>query len=460
MFKWLLPDNSIFAKMKLHGNTKWQPKYLVCLALIWAWSDAKHLTDAYTEAVPCCFSLFGCVMLSTYQGFMGALTRWTATLMEVLWLVLQERMEEIGGRFWRIHGWVPIAFDGSRSSAPRTIANEKAFCAENYGKGKTAKYRKKKTKGMRRKKNERNKAQPQTPQAWITLLWHVGLRLPWMWRIGPSNASERAHVMEMIVAGKYPRNTLFCGDAGFVGFPLWSAIRQSGGHFLVRVGANVSLLREGADYELAQNGLVLCWPRAMQGKQMPLRLRLVKARIGKTAVYLLTSVLNANQLTIPQMVKLYKMRWGIEVEFRGLKQTLDRAKLRCRNDQRLLAELNWSIMAMAVAELFALREQLAAKPQTDNPCAKPADPNRRSLANTIRVLRRCLRALDSIPRPNADLPTLLRKAVTDTYQRKKPKGSRYRPPNPDKKPLGAPQVRKITVQEKKQLQNRLKKLAA
>ena len=55
------------------------------------------------------------------------------------------------------------------------------------------------------------------------------------------------------------------------------------------------------------------------------------------------------------------MRWGIEVEFRGLKQTLDRAKLRCRNGRRLLAELNWSIMAMAVAELFALKEQLSSQ---------------------------------------------------------------------------------------------------
>ena len=56
---------------------------------------------------------------STYQGFMGALTRWTATLMEILWPLLHERMEEIGGTFWCIHGWVPIAFDGSRSTAPQ-----------------------------------------------------------------------------------------------------------------------------------------------------------------------------------------------------------------------------------------------------------------------------------------------------------------------------------------------------
>ena len=459
MLGWLLPEESIFSKMRLHGNTKWLPKYLVCLTLVWVWSEARHLTDAYVEAVQGCNSMFGCVMLRTYQGFMGALTRWTATLMKILWPVLHERMEEIGGRFWCIHGWVPIAFDGSRSTAPRTTANERAFCAKHYGKGKTAKYRKKKTKGVRRKKNKRNKAQPQEPQAWITLLWHVGLRLPWMWRLGPSNASERAHVMEMIDGGKYPRNTLFCGDAGFVGFPLWSAILQRGGHFLVRVGANVSLLREGADYELAKNGLVLCWPRAMQGKQLPLRLRLVKVRIGRTAVYLLTSVLDSKKLTIQQMVELYKMRWGIEVEFRGLKQTLDRAKLRCRNDRRLLAELDWSIMAMAVAELFALREQLATKPPTRDACREPADPSRRSLANMVRALRSCLHALDAVPGAGADLPTLLRKAVTDGYNRKKPKHARYRPPNPDKKPLGAPHVRKITVREKKRLRETLKELA-
>ena len=113
---------------------------------------------------------------------------------------------------------------------------------------------------MRRRKNERNKPQPQEPQVGITLLWHMGLRLPWMWRLGPSDSSERAHVMEMIAMGKFPKNTLFCSDAGFVGYPLWSAIRQRDGHFLIRVGANVSLLTESADYEQGKDGLVLCWP--------------------------------------------------------------------------------------------------------------------------------------------------------------------------------------------------------
>ena len=140
------------------------------------------------------------------------------------------------------------------------------------------------------------------------------------------------------------------------------------------------------------------------------------------------------------MVRFYKMRWGIEVEFRGLKQTLDRAKLRCRNDRRLLAELDWSIMAMAVAELFALKEQLARKPETRGQRARAVDPTRRSLAHAMRAIRRRIRTPDAIPEAGADLPALLREAITDGYQRKKPRCARYRPASPDKKQLGTPRV--------------------
>jgi len=45
-------------------------------------------------------------------------------------------------------------------------------------------------------------------------MWHMGLRLPWTWRLGPSNSSERGHVMEMLEKEEFPENTLFCGDAG------------------------------------------------------------------------------------------------------------------------------------------------------------------------------------------------------------------------------------------------------
>lgn len=451
--QWLFPNAKIFAGLKQHGNTSWLAEALVWLALCWAWQESKNVTDAFDEAKDQCRQL-DMAALSTYQGFMMALVACTTPLMAILWRVLHQRMASIGGEFWHLDGWVPIAFDGSRSSAPRTESNESALCAPNYGQGPTARYRKKKTKGMRRRNNEKNKPQPQEPQAWITMLWHTGLRLPWMWRLGPSNSSERAHVQEMLADGDFPENTLFCGDAGFVGYPLWSQIMGRGYDFLVRVGANVNLLYESKDFCFEGPSRVLCWPGDAQSKNLPpLRLRLLQVQVGKTKMWMLTSVRDSRRLTKTQIVRLYRMRWGIEVEFRGLKQTLDRAKLRCRNAQRVLAELDWSILAMAVAELFALKQQLEkGRCTSQEKDVSPPDPSKRSLANTIRALRRCLRRLDRVPAPGEDLAAQLREAVTDSYHRTSSKKARYRPPNRDKNPLGDPQVRPVNDKERKKLE--------
>lgn len=458
---WFLPSDAIFSSLKFHGNTKWTPTALVWLALCWAWSDCHQLTDAFTEALEACQILLTNTPISTYQGFMGALVRWTGPLLSVVRGVLQQRMEQLGSRFWRIDDWVPIAFDGSRSSAPRTKSNEASLCATNYGQGHTARYRKKKSKGMRRQRNEQNPAHAPEPQAWITLMWHMGLRLPWSWRLGPSNSSERAHVMDMLRNEFFPIGTLFCGDAGFIGYALWACVLECQRDFLVRVGANVRLLYEYADCRLQKRGkdfFVLCWPRKiMQANQPPLRLRLLRVRVGKARAWMLTSVLDPGRLTAKAAVRFYQLRWGIEIEFRGLKQTLKRAKLRSRNDQRLLAELDWSILAMAVAELLALKEQSQKRGQL---ATKPPDPRKRSLAKTVRALRACLRKLNDVAEPGEELPNRLRAAVTDDYRRRGAKGSRYRPPNTDKRPLGDPTVRPMDKKVEQRLRELKPKLAA
>ena len=69
----------------------------------------------------------------------------------------------------------------------------------------------------------------------------------------------------------------------------------------------------------------------------------------------------------------------------------------------------------------------------------------------MRALRYCLNHLASPPQANRNLHSRLRQAVTDNYIRKSEKKSRYRPPNPDKKPLGDPRVRPLTPKEEKQL---------
>jgi hypothetical protein len=447
---WLIPVGGLFLKSEFHGNIKWNPESLIIQAVIWSWQDARYVTDAFSAACGICDDLKLEHVAKTYTAFLNALSRYADQFVPVLRRRLQALMEEVAGRFWRNGNWVLLAVDGSRTTAPRTVSNETAFCAPNYGKGKTARYRKKKSKGMRRRKNERNKPQPQGPQIWITLIWHMSLRLPWTWRLGPSNSSEREHLKQILKEEKLPANMLLCGDAGFVGYELWKAIQDAQGDFLIRVGANVSLLREHADYQQLQDGEVLCWPKGkIASGEKPLRLRLVRVKIGKTRMWMLTNVLSRKKLTIRQIVQFYRMRWGIEVEFRGLKQTLDKHTLRCRNSTRAYVELDWSIRAMAFAELLAMREQTHRTNRNGTSKNKSPDPKDRSLAETMRALRTAMRAPHRAAEPG--LLLALAQARVQRYRNRTNKKSRYRPPNPDKKPLGNPKIRKLRREELEKL---------
>src|SRR5258706_7720208 len=89
------------------------------------------------------------------------------------------------------------------------------------------------TRGARQKKAN-------SPQMWLTTMWHVGTGLPWDWRTGPSDSSERDHLLQMIAA--LPPQALVTADAGFVGYEYWKALLDSGRQLLIRVGANVRLL--------------------------------------------------------------------------------------------------------------------------------------------------------------------------------------------------------------------------
>ena len=65
LLDWFLGDNSIFSKMKLHGNAKWVPERLVCLALIWAWAETRSLVDSFEESKLFFVSIFHTVVFKT-----------------------------------------------------------------------------------------------------------------------------------------------------------------------------------------------------------------------------------------------------------------------------------------------------------------------------------------------------------------------------------------------------------
>ena len=55
MLDWPQPDNSIFSEIKLHGNIKWLPKYLVCLALLFRLFQICLLFKFKGANCLCCF---------------------------------------------------------------------------------------------------------------------------------------------------------------------------------------------------------------------------------------------------------------------------------------------------------------------------------------------------------------------------------------------------------------------
>src|SRR5438105_7438340 len=256
-------EQQIFAQVKLHGNTTWKIVELILLTVVWVWSSEATLTGAFAEAQHWSLDVLGGTAVTTYQGLLKALVTWTASWLPLLWDRLHLLMEEHGGDHWRVGQWLPLAVDGSRVSVPRTRDNEQVFCAPHFGKGKTARYRKKKRPGKRSRRKAKT-AQPVKPQLWVTLLWHMGLHMPWSWKTGPSYAAEREHFREMLQEQKFPKHTLFCADAGFVGYELWKALSDRGQAFLIRVGANVTVLRQ-VGYIRERVGIVCYWPYQCAG---------------------------------------------------------------------------------------------------------------------------------------------------------------------------------------------------
>ena len=237
--KWIVGEG-IFDHLPKHGNTSWRPTQLIVLAILWVWSDHSRLTAGYQEARQAALRFYSDLTLCSYQGFIRALVTWTERLRPLLWSRLQQLMEQVGDGYWRLGEFLVLAVDGSRVTVPRTKSNERAFAARNYGRGGKAKSRKK---WKNKKRRSKKLSAPVKPQIWLTMIWHMGLKMPWCWRTGPSTSSERGHFLDLLKSCVFPQNTLFCADAGFVGYELWKGIIDAGHHFLIRVGGNVHRAR-------------------------------------------------------------------------------------------------------------------------------------------------------------------------------------------------------------------------
>ena len=349
---WLLPAKR-FAGMEVREGARWKPRMLAVCALLWVCSDLDTLTGRFLAARKIVGQIFRWHRSpgSSYQGFMKMLQKWHVTLQSAIIQELRLKMAENLSEAWRVAGYAVFAVDGSRVGASRTKRNEEALAPRKWrrqaSKGKPCKKSKQGRKRRVRKTRQKSPSQEtiekkvNSPQIWLTLLWHVGSGLPWAWRTGPSDASERAHFDEMLP--ELPKNSLITADAGFVGYEHWKAILDHDHHYLIRVGSNVTLIKN-LGYARQNDQTVYLWPKKMMRTQAPLVLRMICIHDGKQTAYLVTD-LSKSQLSDRQAAMVYQKRWGIELFFRTFKQTFHRRKLMSRTPENLQLERERSLSA-------------------------------------------------------------------------------------------------------------------
>lgn len=413
---WLLGGVS-WAGISFRGDCTWTPHLLASVALLWSWSDECSLSERFLSARRIALFLFPPQEepASTYNAFMKILRHWTGPLLGCLQQALQQRIATDFPEHFRRFGFIAFGVDGSKMDLPRTRSHETTYSAN----------RPDKTRSKRRTKKRSRKAD--VPQMWITTLWHMASGLPWTWRTGPADSSERRHLLEML--NDLPEESLIVGDAGFVGYDYAKAILDSGRDLLIRVGANVTLLKN-LGYARENAGTVYLWPdRAARRGQLPLVLRLVIVQGERHPVYLVTSVLSKTRLSDRQVSQLYAGRWGVELFYRTLKQTFGRRKLRSTSAENALVELNWSMIALGALALYGLAEATR----------DGVLPGKLSMARVLRAFRRAMRDYRHPREEGACLRDELRKAVIDSYDRRT-KSSRNYPKKKQKSPPGPPRI--------------------
>jgi hypothetical protein len=429
--RWLVAGVSMSGIM-FRPECTWTPETLVFAALLWAWSDEKTLIERFTTARKIIINRYAeqPEPAGSYQAFIKMLCKWTEPLREALSTAFRQRMVQTLAAVWMVGGWLVFAVDGSRVDVPRTRKNEERYSPKSKL-SREAQKRRRKAKRRRTLRDARAR-KANVPRIWLTMMWHVGSGLPWDWRTGPSDSSERGHFQEML--GAVPSGALLTADAGFVGYELWKTVLAAGHQLLVRVGSNVKLLKK-LGYARDRDGTVYLWPNRQAKKRLPpLTLRLVMVtNPGRGPIYLVTSVMSHDALSDAQMAVIYGKRWGIEVYYRHCKQTFERRKLRSHNPDNAMVELHWSLLGMWAMGLHSHSRLVG----------RGVLPERISFAGVWRAYRRAMREYKSPPDRGERLRQLIDRALIDPYKRRN-KTSRDYPRKKQEQSAGPPILQKAT----------------
>lgn len=400
--------------LPLIGSGRWTDRLLVIAAILLTFVAGTSMLDRFAGARAAVVAMYRSRRRpgASFNGFMGVLTRRSPRLLALVVGVMRQRMQENLAAHWRIGQFVVFGFDGSMIDCPRTKANEKHF------------------------KN----GDQSGPQMLLGMLFHVRTGLIWAWRRADARTAERTLLRDML--GDLPTNALLLADAGLTGYGLWSEIMAAGHYFLIRVGANVRLLKKLGYAVEERHGTVYLWPDRAQRRLglPPLVLRLITLQNGRNRKMCLLTNVPAEELSDAEAQSLYRLRWGVELLFRAMKQTLTRRKMLSDSPRHAEVELDWSVMGQWMLSLLLFehrREKSGAQ-------AGATASVQQGFAAALRIVRDAMAGrVDRRSSFWRRLATIRR----DRYQRRRPKKARAWPHKKNQTPCGLPEVRMATREE-------------
>ena len=393
--------------LALIDTGRWSDRLLVTAVLLMAFSSLGTLSDRFAEARAAVIKMYPSRRRpgTSYGGFIKQLRTHSTRLLDLLVQHLRQRLVQNAGIHWKVGRFLAFGVDGTKADAPRTRANQKHLKI-----------------GGKRKSG---------PQQLLVTVMHVGTGLPWSWRCGEAIASERGLLLAQL--GDLPAGALLLMDAGFTGYAFLTTLLAAGHEVLVRAGANCTLLQK-LGWVLEERGdLVYVWPAlAQQEGGDPLVLRRIMVVDGRNRRMCLLTSLDAAALSVAEAVVLYRRRWGIEVFFRGLKQTLGRRKMLSDAPANAQVELDWTLAGYWLLGLLLWEGRRQAAPVT---CG---------IAQALRLVRQALAGRgDKRSSFAADWSRL----TVDRYRRRRPKAARNWSHKKNEPPCGIPELRMATTLE-------------
>ena len=222
------------AHCRPHRDNRWtiQPLLLTLLAFTWCQGDSQSERFETARAFSIALRPKRKRPGKTLSSFHKALARLPMPVLRAVSAALRTRFLCLFARVLTVGGWIPFGCDGSRVVCPRS--EELQARLGEAGKPDSA------------------------PTLWLTALVHLPTGLLWSWWLGKGTASERNHLVKLLVT--LPAALVVC-DAGYTGFGLAAILMDAQVSFLIRVSSQVPLYSlDGKPLQEWREGEVYYWP--------------------------------------------------------------------------------------------------------------------------------------------------------------------------------------------------------